>query len=168
MEITMLDRRALLAATPAALAVGFSPAKVSALERKPGAAVAIVGRFWREVWQKPQNPDAIDRLCTENFIITTGGRDISSRAAFKEWVIGFQTKISDFDLEVLESFENAEQTRVASRMRLTGINKGLFGPTVGPFILLVTSIMAVREDGLLEHNWVERNSWEVHQALSKG
>ena len=62
-----LIRRALLAASPAALAVGLAPARVSALDRKPGSAVAIVGNFWREVWQKPQNPDAIDRLVTEAF-----------------------------------------------------------------------------------------------------
>jgi hypothetical protein len=163
----MLDRRALLAASPAVLAVGFSPTRVSALERKPGSAVAIVGNFWREVWQKPQNPDAIDRLCSEDFIITTGGRDIRSRAAFKQWVVDFQAKVSDFDLDVLESFENVEGTRVATRMRLRGVNQGLFGPTVAPFVLLATSIMSVREDGLLDHNWVERNAWEVHQALNK-
>jgi hypothetical protein len=168
MEVTMLDRRALLAATPAALAIGFSPTRVSALERKPGRAVAIVGNFWREVWQKPQNPDAIDRLCSEDFVITTGGKDINSRAAFKKWVIDFQSKVSDFDLEILEIFENAEGTRVASRMRLTGINKGLFGPKVAPFVLTVASIVAVRDDGLLEHNWVERNALEVHKAMSNG
>jgi hypothetical protein len=164
----MIDRRALIAATPAALAVGVAAGGAIALTRKPGDAVAIVANFWREVWQKPQNPDAIDRLCAETFIITTGGRDIASRAAFKQWVIDFQAKVLDFDLEVLESFEDAEGTRVASRMRLTGVNNGLFGPTKAPFVLLVTSIMAVRDDGLLEHNWVERNAWEVRQALNKG
>jgi hypothetical protein len=167
MEVTMLDRRALLAASPAVLAVGLGAARATAQDLKPGTSVAIVGNFWREVWQQPQNPEAIDRLVSEDFIITTGGRDIRSRAAFKQWVIDFQAKVSDFDLDVLETFENAEGTRVASRLRLRGINKGLFGPTVAPFVLLATSIMSVRADGVLDHNWVERNAWEVHQALSK-
>jgi hypothetical protein len=162
----MLDRRKLLAAAPAVI-VGLGAARAAAPERKPGSAVAVVANFWREVWQKPQNPEAIDRLCSEDFIITTGGRDIRSRAAFKQWVVDFQAKVSDFDLDVLESFENVEGTRVATRMRLRGVNQGLFGPTVAPFVLLATSIMSVREDGLLDHNWVERNAWEVHQALSK-
>lgn len=165
----MLDRRSLLVASPAALAVGLTAtAEALALDRKPGGAVAIVESFWREVWKAPQNPDAIDRLCAEDFIITTGGKDIRSRAAFKEWVVAFQSKVRDFDLDVLESFENAEGTRVASRMRLRGINNGLFGPKVAPFILSAISVMAVRDDGLLSHNWVERNALEVRQSLGAG
>jgi hypothetical protein len=31
--------------------------------------------------------------------------------------------------------------------------------------MLGTAIFAVREDGLLEHNWVERNAWEVYGRL---
>jgi len=164
----MIDRRALIAATPAVLAVGVAASGAIALTRKTGDAVAIVGDFWREVWQAPQNPDAIDRLCAEDFIITTGGKDIRSRSAFKEWVVAFHAKVRDFDLDVLESFQNAEGTRVASRLRLRGVNNGLFGPAAAPFVLSAISIMAVRDDGLLAHNWVERNAWEVRQDLSKG
>lgn len=165
----MIDRRALLVASPVALTVGLTASTRSfALDRKPGSAVAIVGNFWREVWKAPQNPDAIDRLCAEDFIITTGGKDIRSRAAFKQWVIAFHSKVRDFDLDVLESFENAEGTRVASRMRLRGTNNGLFGPKVAPFVLSAISVMAVGEDGLLKHNWVERNALEVGKELGAG
>jgi hypothetical protein len=31
--------------------------------------------------------------------------------------------------------------------------------------MLGTAIFAVREDGLLLHNWVERNAWELHGRL---
>jgi hypothetical protein len=49
----------------------------------PQDSVAIVENFWREVWKQPQNPDAIDRLVHESFVITSGGRDIVGRAPFK-------------------------------------------------------------------------------------
>jgi hypothetical protein len=49
----------------------------------PQDSVAIVENFWREVWKQPQNPDAIDRLVHEDFVITSGGRDIVGRAPFK-------------------------------------------------------------------------------------
>jgi hypothetical protein len=42
-------------------------------------SVAIVERFWRDVWQRPQNPHAIDALVAEDFVITSGGKDIVSR-----------------------------------------------------------------------------------------
>jgi hypothetical protein len=48
----------------------------------PLDSVAIVENFWREVWQL-QNPDAIDRLVHEDFVITSGGRDIVGKASFK-------------------------------------------------------------------------------------
>jgi hypothetical protein len=57
-------------------------------------AVAAVENFWREVWQPPQNPDAIDRLVAEDFALTSGGIDFVSRATFKKWVIDFQSKIT--------------------------------------------------------------------------
>jgi len=64
-------------------------------------SVAIVENFWREVWKAPQNPDAIDRLVTEDFGITSGGLEVRSREAFKQWVIDFQSKITALDLEII-------------------------------------------------------------------
>ena len=46
-------------------------------------SVEIVERFWNDVWRRPQNPDAIDALVAEDFVITSGGKDIVSRGAFK-------------------------------------------------------------------------------------
>ena len=81
-------------------------------------AVAIVEAFWAEVWQSPQNPDAVDDFVTEDFIITSGGVDIVSRAAFKAWVIGFQQTINGLEFDLIESFQNADGSRVASRFRI--------------------------------------------------
>ena len=132
---------------------------------KPDPA-AIVEGFLRDVWQR-QNPEAVDKYVTEDFVITTGGKDIHSRKAFKKWATDFQSRISDMDLEVLETIQNADGNRVVTRMRLTGKNNGMFGlkPDQKPFVLTATAVWAVNSEGRLEHNWVERNAWEVYNRL---
>jgi hypothetical protein len=130
-------------------------------------SVEIVERFWSEVWQAPQNPDAIDLLVAEDFIITSGGHETHGRDAFKRWVIEFQSRIKDLEFESIETFQNEGGSRVASRWSVTGKNNGILGthPNEEPFLMLGTAIFAVREDGLLQHNWVERNAWELHGRL---
>jgi hypothetical protein len=132
-------------------------------------AVAIVEQFWREVWQQPQNPDAIDQLVHADFILTSGGRDIRSRKAFKRWVIEFQSRVHDFQFHIIETFQNEDGSRVASRWRVTGRNNGLMGtePNGVPFEMSGTAVWEVGEDGLLRHNWVERNAFEVLGALTR-
>lgn len=130
-------------------------------------AVAIVENFWREVWMAPQDPEAIDRLVAEDFAITSAGNVLHGRTAFKEWVIQFQRKILDLQFECLEIFQNEDGTRVASRWQVTGRNNGILGtePDRKPIHLIGTAVFAVREDGLLQHNWVERNAWELYGRL---
>jgi hypothetical protein len=131
-------------------------------------SVELVEKFWAEVWQRPQNPRAIDDLVAEDFVITSGGHDIVSRDAFKAWVTDFQSKVRDMDFEIIESFQNHDGSRVASRWRLTGRNNGIMGtePNGEPIDMVGTAIWEIGEDGLLRHNWVERNAWEVHGALT--
>ncbi|MBU9246931.1 ester cyclase [Burkholderia multivorans] len=134
----------------------------------PVDSVAIVENFWREVWQQPQNPEAIDRLVHEDFVISSSGHDIVGREAFKAWVREFQSKVHNFEFHVVESFQNATGTRVASRWRVTGRNNGLMGtePNGAPFEMTGTAVWDVGPDGLLRHNWVERNAYEVHGAIT--
>ena len=82
-------------------------------------SVAIVENFWNEVWKQPQTPDPIDRLMTQDFIVTSGGNDICSRQELKRWVKRFQAQVHDFQFHVVESFQNADGSRVASRWRVT-------------------------------------------------
>ena len=130
--------------------------------------VEIVENFWKEVWQQ-RNPDAIDRLVSEDFVLTSGGHDIRSRAAFKEWVKQFLARVHDFQFHVVETFQNQAGSRVASRWRVTGRNNGMMGtePNGAPFEMTGTAIWEVGEDGLLRHNWVERNAFEVYGAISR-
>ena len=66
-------------------------------------SVVIVLNFCNEVWKQPQNPDAIDRLVTEDFILTSGGNDICSRQELKRWVKRSQAQVHDFQFHVVES-----------------------------------------------------------------
>src|SRR5262245_50878162 len=129
-------------------------------------SLKIVEDFWAVC--KARNPDAIDRFAVDDFIITTGGVDIVSKDRFKEWVKQFLEKVGVFRFEVIETFQNEDGSRVASRWRVTGKNNGILGMPADqrPIDLTGTAIWAVREDGKLLHNWVERSSWELFQRLN--
>jgi predicted ester cyclase len=88
--------------------------------------VKIVDEFWQHVW-KARNPAAIDDFVVDDFVITTGGVDIVSRTGFKEWAAAFMAKINDLQFEVIETFQNEDGRRVASRWRIIGKNEGILG-----------------------------------------
>ncbi|MGY2293190.1 ester cyclase [Pseudomonas sp. SDO528_S397] len=129
-------------------------------------AVDIVERFWREVWQA-QDPQAAMRFVAEDFVATTAGVEVVGRQAFIEWIGAFQSKIEDFQFTSLDTFQNAQGSRVASRWKITGKNQGFIGGRAcgSPFEMTGTAVWAVRPDGQLAHNWVERNALEVHRDL---
>jgi hypothetical protein len=132
------------------------------------SGVEAVHNFWARVWQAPQDYDAIDDLVVEDFVLVSGGTRVESREAFKQWARGFGAVIDDFQFEVVESFENHDGSRVASMWRITGNNKGALGtvPDGAPIDMCGTAVWAVREDGKLLWNRVERNAFEVHQRLT--
>ncbi|CAM3939135.1 ester cyclase [Bordetella muralis] len=132
--------------------------------RKP---TEIVNEFWQKVWSE-KNPAAADHLVAEDFHITSGGVVIGPREEFKAWVRQFLDSINDFKFEVLEIFQNEEGNRVVTRWVVTGKNNGLMGfePCQSPIHMTGTAIIHVRDDGLLQHNWVERNALEVHRNLA--
>lgn len=129
-------------------------------------AVQTVERFWREVWQG-KNPDAADHIVAEDFAITSGDVLIGPRDAFKAWVKAFLESIDDFNFEVVEMFPNDTGDRVVTRWIVTGRNNGFMGfePCQTPIRMTGTAVIHVREDGLLQHNWVERNALEVQRSL---
>jgi steroid delta-isomerase-like uncharacterized protein len=131
-------------------------------------SVQIVHAFWGEVWNAG-DPEAVDRFVVDDFVIVTGGETITGRENFKEWVRNFLSTISDVHLEVSESFQNAEGDRVASRWLLTGKNNGVLGtaPDQRDISMTGTAVWAVRADGKLLTNWVERASWELSQRLAQ-
>ena len=131
-------------------------------------AVEIVEAFWAAVWQD-KDFDAIDAFCVEDFVITSGGVDVVSRDSFKEWARQFNQRITGLRFDVLETFQNEDGSRVASRWRVTGRNNGMFGlqPDQREVSFTGTAVWQVREDGKLMHNWVERASMEAYQQLKE-
>jgi len=130
-------------------------------------AVEIANRFWREVWQE-RNPDAADHLVADDFAITSWGRTIESRKAFKRWATALLASIADFRFDVVESFQNEAGDRVVTRWVVTGRNRGFMGSPAcyTPIYMTGTAVLHVRKDGLLQHNWVERSALEVQRSLA--
>jgi ketosteroid isomerase-like protein len=130
-------------------------------------SVEIVHAFWNEVWNA-NDPSAVDRFVIDDFVIVSGGETIFGRENFKEWVAGFLAKVNDLHLEVIESFQNDDGSRVASRWLLTGKNNGFLGtePDQQDIAMTGTAVWAVNGDGKLLTNWVERASWELFQRLT--
>lgn len=131
-------------------------------------SVDIVHAFWEQVWNA-HDADAVDRFVVDDFVIVTGGEAISGRENFKKWIEGFLSKINGLHLEVVESFQNAGGSRVASRWILTGKNNGFAGttPDQQDIKMTGTAVWAVREDGKLLSNHVERAALEQLQRLSR-
>ncbi len=122
--------------------------------------------FFNRVWTPPNDLDAIDELMTEDYVITSGGQDITGREAFKAWVKDFQSHLLEARTESLETFTNAADDRVVSRWVCSGKNNGVLGlPGHGEMISFTgIAIWAVR-DGKLARCWVERAAWELYQEL---
>ena len=105
-------------------------------------SVKIVEEFWATVWQA-RNPDAIDRFVVDDFVITTGGVDIVTKDRFKEWMKQFLEKVADLEFEVVETFQNEDGSRVASRWRVTGKNNGVLGMPALRSFLLVSAFLSI-------------------------
>ena len=55
---------------------------------------------------------------SDDFVIVTGGETIAGRENFKTWIEGFLAKLTELHLGVIESFQNADRSRVTSRFLL--------------------------------------------------
>lgn len=130
--------------------------------------VRLLREFWARVYNPPQDLDTIDRLCTEDFVLTTAGMDVVGRAAFKEWVRSFSAKIRDLRLTSRDMFAGADGTRVVSRWVVHGFNQGILGTPADdrPIEFTGIAVWEVR-DGKLAHNWVERSAYELAQKLAQ-
>jgi steroid delta-isomerase-like uncharacterized protein len=128
-------------------------------------SVDIVHAFWDEVWNA-HDPAAADRFVVDDFVIVTGGEAVTGRDNFKRWIAGFLEKINDMRLEVLESFQNADGSRVASRWVLTGNGFAGTSPDQQTIAMTGTAVWTVREDGKLLSNHVERAALEQLRRLS--
>ena len=131
-------------------------------------SVDIVHAFWDQVWNA-HDASAVDRFVVDDFVIVSAGQTISGRENFKQWIEEFFEKVGELHLEVIESFPSADGSRVASRFLLTGKNSGAFGtsPDQRDIAFTGTAVWAVRDDGKLLTNWVERSSWRYVDATGR-
>jgi steroid delta-isomerase-like uncharacterized protein len=111
-------------------------------------SVKIVEDFWAAVW-RGHNLDEIDRFVVDDCVITTGGVDIVTKDRFKAWVKQFLDKVADLEFGVVETFQNEDGSRVASRWQITGKNNGVLGMPADqrPIDFTGTAVWAVREMG---------------------
>ena len=91
------------------------------------SAEQLALKFFSRVWTPPNDLDAIDELMTEDYAITSGGKDIIGREEFKAWVKEFQTHLLEARTESLEVFANVADDRVVSRWVCSGKNNGVLG-----------------------------------------
>ncbi|MFC7339342.1 redoxin domain-containing protein [Haloferula chungangensis] len=131
--------------------------------------IHLVQQFWENTWNPPYDLELIDRLMTEDFVITSAGSDVKGRAEFKEWVRKFQQKAQGLRLENREIFASAEGDRVVSRWIARARNGGVLGTEADgePIEFTGIAIWEVR-DGKLAHNWVERSALEMFQRIQAG
>ncbi len=130
-------------------------------------AERLAREFLGRVWAPPHDLDAIDELMTEDYMITSGGKVIRGRSAFKAWVADFHRVLPGATNHVLDVFANPNGDRVVSRWVCTGRNNGLFGlPPDGREVSFSgLAVWAVR-DGRLSECWVERAGLELYLELS--
>jgi steroid delta-isomerase-like uncharacterized protein len=127
----------------------------------------IVNAFWHAVWQS-RNPEAVDDFVAEDFVISNGGEPLRGRENFKAWVAAFLDKVRDLEFEIVETFQNHDGSRVASRFVVSGKNNGVLGaePCQSPISFTGTAVWELDENGKLLHNHVERASWELFNRLN--
>jgi predicted ester cyclase len=132
-------------------------------------AERLAREFFRRVWAPPHDLDAIDELMTEDYRITTAGKVVAGRSAFKAWVADMQRTVAGATNEHLEVFTNAAGDRVVSRWITRGANNGLFGLPADGAPVAFTGIAIWRTEGdRLAECWVERSAFELYQRLAVG
>ncbi|MFC4721010.1 ester cyclase [Geojedonia litorea] len=130
---------------------------------------ALVTEFFDRVWHHPHELDAIDELMTEDYVITTAGKEIKGRNAFKKWVGEFHQQLLEATTESVDIFFNERKDKVVSRWVCSGKNNGLFGldPDHRFISFSGIAIWSVRDNRLSEC-WAERSAYELYQNLISG
>jgi steroid delta-isomerase-like uncharacterized protein len=126
----------------------------------------IVRAFKDEVWNA-HDPDAIDRFVVDDIVFVDGGQEITGKESLKNWIKELLGKVNGLEIDAIETFQNAEGSRVTSRFVLTGTNNGLFDTASRgqPIAMTGTAVWSVREDGKLTRIWYETSSWDQYRRL---
>ena len=129
-------------------------------------AERLAREFFGRVWAPPHDLDAIDELMTEDYRITTAGKVVEGRAAFKAWVAAMQQQVGGATNEHLEIIVNPAGDRVVSRWVTRGTNLGMFGLPADGRSVEFSGIAIWRVEGdRLAECWVERSALELFERL---
>lgn len=133
-----------------------------------GLAERLAEEFFRRVWTPPHDLQAIDDLMTDDYRITSAGRVIEGRDAFKAWVAELQRQVAGATNEHLDLFADSTGEKVVSRWVTRGRNNGVFGlpPDDRAIAFTGIAIWQVR-DGRLAECWVERSALELYLQLQE-
>ena len=125
----------------------------------------IVNAFWEDVWNA-HAPDAVDKFVADDVVIEAGGQEFAGKDNVRNWVKQFLDRVDDLRVDIIETFQDEEGTRVTSRWVLTGANNGILDtkPDGKPLALTGTAVWTV-EDGKLQRGWVEQASFELYHYL---
>jgi predicted ester cyclase len=129
-------------------------------------AERLAREFLGRVWAPPHDLEAIDELMTEDYVLTSGGKVIRGRSAFKAWVADFHRILPGATNRILDVFADPAGDRMVSRWVCTGRNKGLFGlPPDGRTVSFSGVAVWTVRDGRLAECWVERSGLELYLEL---
>ena len=144
-------------------------AALKALQTGHATPEHLLMQFWEGVWNPPYDLALVDRLVSDDFVLSSAGTDVVGREAFKKWIRTFQGHIADLRLVSRDTFPNADGNKVVSRWVASGRNRGMFG-TAADNQSIEFSGIAIWEvrGGKLAHNWVERSAYELWRQLSPG
>lgn len=127
----------------------------------------LVLEFLGRAWGLPHDLSVIDQLMTEDYTITSGGKMIKGRNAFKQWVKDFQSLLTDAVTINQQIFSNSTGELVVSRWACSGKNNGIFGlPPDGQDVSFTGIAIWKIRNGKLAECWVERSAFELYRQLN--
>lgn len=130
---------------------------------KESGAVAVAEKLARDfltrVWGPGHELEAVEELMTADYVITSAGKMIRGREAFKDWIAEFHRLVPEAVDEILDVFASPAGDRVVARWICRGRSGGAFGlPADGRRIEFHgISVWKVKE-GRLAECWVEREA----------
>ncbi|AFM17016.1 SnoaL-like polyketide cyclase [Mycolicibacterium chubuense NBB4] len=129
------------------------------------SSTKLVAAFWDDVWNA-HAADAVGQFVADDIVAEAGGQEIAGISNVRDWVQQFLDHVNELHVDVLETFQNEDGTRVTSRLLLTGTNNGILGTEANGKPIAVTgcAVWAV-DKGKVQHGWVEQASFGLYRRL---
>jgi steroid delta-isomerase-like uncharacterized protein len=121
-------------------------------------------RFWDEVWNA-HDLDAVDKFVADDVVLATARQESMGKENLKNWIKEFLDNVNDLEVDVGETFQNEDGTRVTSRWVLVGTNNGLFGtrPNGGEIAVSGIAVFAFDDNGKVDGLVVVQDSFEQYR-----